>query len=35
MDELEKRVVNIHTGKSVLKEHDLKEIKKRKTDCFG
>ena len=25
---MERRVVNIHTGKSVLKEHDLKEIKK-------
>ena len=35
MDELERRVANIRTGKSVLKEHDLKEIKKRKTDCFG
>ena len=27
---MEKRVVNIRTGKSVLKEHDLKEIKNRR-----
>ena len=26
MDELEKRVANIRTGKSVLKEHDLIEV---------